>query len=216
MAYGLYVEGGNGVLQIDSDNPYLEGMGIKFIGVAAGTLSGVAAGDAVFFNYDPGNGNYGAIWPTQITNTITFKGSNFDGSAHSNKTVNVIHLGRQSAGTGTLTGAYGLQIKNSAGTANVFDSRAITSGFSMTGYVAALTISGAPSASNKLSTDITNTYVSVAPGRYDGASYQSGFQFSNNHTSGLGTGINFYNFFNTPYGSFSTNNLASFTIGESF
>tara|TARA_B110000211_G_C14071079_1_gene550002 strand:+ start:508 stop:1188 length:681 start_codon:yes stop_codon:yes gene_type:complete len=226
MTYGLYVEGGNGVLQIDSDNTYMEGLGVKYAGpIQANStgLTGVAAGDIVYFRLNssawaPASGDASWVTPKQTGSAITFKGSDYATLSADWRSVDVLHLGRQSLGTGTLSGSYGLQIKNSAGTANIFDSRALTSGFSITSYIPFMSVQGFPlggSSSNKLSSSLS-TYVSTAPGRGYQAAERGGFLFANGHSS-LGTGVYFYAT-NTSslFGTISLPNFASFTIGESF
>ena len=229
MTYGLYVEGGNGVLQIDSDNTYMEGLGVKYAGpIQANStgLTGVAAGDIVYFRlnatWTPTSGDASWVTPKQTTTNnvtkITFQGSDYATLGVGYRSVDVLHLGRQSLGTGTLSGSYGLQIKNSAGTANIFDSRALTSGFSITSYIPFMSVQGFPlggSSSNKLSSSLS-TYVSTAPGRGYQAAERGGFLFANGHSS-LGTGVYFYAT-NTSslFGTISLPNFAAFTIGESF
>ena len=232
MTYGLYVEGGNGVLQIDSDNTDMEGLGVKYVGPTQANstgLTGVAAGDIVYFrlnssatDWRPGTGKAYWVTPKQTTTnnvtTITFQGSDYASLNVDFRSVYVLHLGRQSAGTGTLSGSYGLQIKNSAGTANIFDSRALTSGFSITRYIPFMTVQGLPiggTSSNKLSSSLS-TYVSTAPGRGWQQAERGGFLFANGHSS-LGTGVYFYaNSTSSFFNIVTLPNFASFTIGESF
>ena len=223
MAYGLYVEGGNGVLQIDSESSNMEALEVKakssISASASASLTGVAEGDSVFFRADitgwPTNTSV-VIWPqlTASTNTIEFKGQAYPNGTIGNIAVDVINLGKVSTSTATPSGNYGLQIFS--GTNTIFDSRLITSGFTITNYVPKGSVNGDPSIGTRISTAL-GPYVSTIPGRYgSNSNNRRGFVFSN---GGSSVGIRYYHILtgnNTNEPPEGVNNFEAFSIGEAF
>ena len=223
MAYGLYVEGGNGVLQIDSESSYMEALEVKAktsISAGAGMqLTGVKEGDSVFFRADItgwATNTSVVIWPqlTASTNTIEFKGQAYPNGTIGNIAVDVINLGKVSTSTATPSGNYGLQIFS--GTNTIFDSRLITSGFTITNYVPKGSVNGDPSIGTRISTAL-GPYVSTIPGRYSSNSNnRRGFVFSK---GGSSEGIRYYHILtgnNSNEPPDGVNNFEAFTIGEAF
>ena len=220
MAYGLYVEGGNGVLQIDSESSYMEALEVKTkTSISAGILTGVKEGDSVFFRAQPAENSSVVIWPHQTASTngtfnIEFKGQAYPNGTIGNIAVDVINLGKVSTSTATPSGNYGLQIFS--GTNTIFDSRLITSGFTITNYVPKGSVNGDPSIGTRISTAL-GPYVSTIPGRYgSNSNNRRGFVFSN---VGSSVGIRYYHILtgnNTNEPPEGVNNFEAFTIGEAF
>jgi len=221
MAYGLYVEGGNGGLQIDSETSYMEALEVKAktLKSASSSLTGVKEGDSVFFRAEPAENSSVVVWPHQTAGTnstfnIEFKGQAYPNGTIGNIAVDVINLGRVSTSTATPSGNYGLQIFS--GTNTIFDSRLITSGFTITNYVPKGSVNGDPSIGTRLSTAL-GPYVSTIPGRYSSNSNnRRGFVFSN---GGSSVGIRYYHILtgnNTNEPPEGVNNFEAFSIGEAF
>ena len=223
MAYGLYVEGGNGVLQIDSESSYMEALEVKAktsISAGAGMqLTGVKEGDSVFFRAEPAENSSVVVWPHQTAGTnstfnIQFKGQAYPNGTIGNIAVDVINLGKVSTSTATPSGNYGLQIFS--GTNTIFDSRLITSGFTITNYVPKGSVNGDPSIGTRISTAL-GPYVSTIPGRYSSNSNnRRGFVFSK---GGSSEGIRYYHILtgnNSNEPPDGVNNFEAFSIGEAF
>ena len=224
MAYGLYVEGGNGVLQIDSESSSMEALEVKAKSSISttGSLPSVAEGDSVFFRADItqwATNTSVVIWPHQTASTngtfnIEFKGQAYPNGTIGNIAVDVINLGKVSTSTATPSGNYGLQIFS--GTNTIFDSRLITSGFTITNYVPKGSVNGDPSIGTRISTAL-GPYVSTIPGRYgSNSNNRRGFVFSN---VGSSVGIRYYHILtgnNTNEPPEGVNNFEAFSIGEAF
>lgn len=143
MAYGLKVFGGNNVLQIDSSSN-LVGLG-GFDTTTASSIT-VSSGDLVFCRHSPSSGNIRYFGIDTRTSTWTaYSRLNSPGlgtnSAWSTYALDWLIL--RSASTAATSGTYGLQVKNAINQV-AFDSRAVSFGFNITGYLEAGDGSGNP------------------------------------------------------------------------
>ena len=233
MSYGLYVEGGNGILQLDSSKNYLEGYAVKDIGTKSTKFTEVEDTDIFFFNYVPPAGTQRGIlrYDSRYTaspgpgfpNTLP-TGNDFHVIVYNPSTdtynsqtpVNFVQL-RKTALI-TPTGTYGLQLFKENGSVKVFDSRMVQNGFTVTQYFAEQTVGG-NSSSNPYGEAIStnpNAYVSLLHTIYGGAFVTSFVYFSNNHSTYDS------NVYSGTFGYwFSTNlsyekNLTPIILGETF
>lgn len=143
MAYGLKVFGGNNVLQIDSSTNLA---GFSGFNVTTSSSITVSPGDLVFCRHSPSSGNirYFGIDTSNTTWTAYSRlNSPFLSGQSAWQPFNLDWLILRAASTATTSGTYGLQVKNAANQV-AFDSRSISFGFTITGYLAALAASGNP------------------------------------------------------------------------
>jgi hypothetical protein len=224
MAYGLQVFGGNNVLQIDSSTNLT---GFSGYTVTTSSSISVSSGDLVFCRHSPSSGNiryFGIDTRTSTWTAYSRLNSPVLGTNSAWQPFNLDWLILRSASTAATSGTYGLQVKNAANQV-AFDSRALSFGFSVTGYLAAQTASGNPFQDSgpiaplgewisiehgflnpNLSNDPTNP-ISIA-----------GLAFANNRTEGYSVTVNGAYYFGVV--SFFTEsfwgNFSDIITGESY
>ena len=143
MSYGMKVFGGNSVLQIDSTSN-LTGLGGANTVVAQSIT--VQPGDLVFCRHTPSSNNiryFGVDTRTSTWTAYSRLNSPILGTNSAWQPFALDWLVLRSASTAPTSGTYGLQVKNALNQV-AFDSRAVSFGFNVTGYLAAQTASGNP------------------------------------------------------------------------
>ena len=240
MSYGLYVEGGNEILQIDSSKNYLEGYAVLQTGTAS-SFSQVGPSDIFFFNFVPAPGSaqvvlvyYGGKegFPAVPPGGFITMGRAYAASAYSQINVNYVHLRRSKDIDTSTYGTYGLQVFNELGDTIVFDSRAVQRGFTVTQYFPTNSLgSNSTDVSSIISTNI-NTYGTHFHSFYKGfptafwsgsgiifgtSTYiEKGYVFAKNHAS-LYTGVYSYSRgYNESTDDTWGQNFAPIILGETF
>lgn len=224
MAYGLQVFGGNNVLQIDS-NTNLTG----FSGAAITTSSSieVSPGDLVFCKHSPSYGDiryFGVDTSTSTWTAYSRLNSPYLSGNSAWQPFNLDWLILRAASTAPTPppGTYGLQVKNAANQI-AFDSRSISFGFNITGYLASLTASGNPYQDSGPAAPL-GEWVSIEHGfmgsytnDFTNPISLAGLAFANNNTIGSITVNGAYYFgrftlFNESYWP----NFSDIVIGENY
>ena len=232
MSYGLYVEGGNGILQLDSSKNYLEGYAVKEFGTKNTKFTDVNSTDIFFFNFEPPAGTQRGIFfydsrystqesgfpPIPSGNDFYIMSANPSTLAYEQPNVNYVKL-RRSKDIGTSTyGTYGLQVFNELGDTIVFDSRAVQKGFTVTQYFASRTVGG-DSSSNPYGPAIStnpNAYVSLLHTVRAGVFLNSVIFFSNNHSTYGSKVYSQTTSYSFNYGTSYLKNFTPIILGETF